>query len=149
MNQTHLTDRTKTIVVELSATAGQTELTSDVIDMSGFRAVRFLGMLGDVTSGSVLTLNLKSNSANSTSSPTPTTETSATFTAGASDADGGVLICDCSKPTGRYVFATLTRTTQDAVVVGILCELYEPYTLPVTQDTKTVSTSKVVKGGVA
>lgn len=149
MRQAHLTDQVKTILVELSAAAGQTELTSDVIDMSGFRGARFIGMLGDVTTASVLTLNLKSNSANSTSSPTPTTETSATFTAGASDADGKTLICDCKTPTGRYVFATLTRTAADAVVVGILCELYDPYVLPVTADSNVISTSKVVKGGVA
>jgi hypothetical protein len=149
MNQTHLTDRTKTILVELSAAAGQTELTSDVIDMAGFRSARAIAMLGDVTTTSVLTLNFKSNSANSTSSPTPVTETSATFTAGASDADGKTLICDVSKPTGRYVFATLTRTTADAVVCGILMELYEPYVLPVTADSNVISTSKVVKGGVA
>lgn len=149
MRQTHLTDQTKTILVELSATAGTSELTSDVVDMSGFRGARAIGMLGDVTSGSVLTLNFKSNSANSTSSPTPVTETSATFTAGASDADGKTLICDVSKPTGRYVFATLTRETQNAVVVGILIELYDPYVLPVTADSNVISTSKVVKGGVA
>lgn len=149
MNQTHLTDRTKTILVELYAAAGTSTLTSDVVDMAGFRSARAIAMLDDVSDTSVLTLTLKSNSANSTSSPTPATESSATFTASATSADGKTLIVDVSKPTGRYVFATLERATANAVVCGILIELYEPYSLPVTADANVVGVSKAVKGGVA
>lgn len=149
MNQTHLTDRTKTILVELYAAAGTSTLTSDVVDMAGFRSMRAIAMLDDVTDTSVLTLTVKSNSANSVSSPTPVTESSATFTAGATSADGKTLIVDVSKPTGRYVFATLARATANAVVCGILIELYEPYALPVTADANVVAVSKAVAGGVA
>lgn len=149
MLQGHLSDCVKTIYVEGAAAAAQTELTSDVIDMSGYDAVRAIAITGDVTTTCVLTLNLKSNSANSTSSPTPVTEASATFTAGASDADSKMLTVDVIRPTGRYVFATLTRTTADAVVNGIVIELYRARSVPVTQDTTVISHTEAVKGGVA
>lgn len=149
MLQGHLSDCVKTVYVEAAAIAGTSELTSDVVDMAGFDAVRVIGILGDVTDTSVVTLNLKSNSANSTSSPTPTTEASATYTAGASDADNKLLTVDVVRPTGRYVFATLTRTTANAVVNGIILELYRSRTVPVSQDSTVIAHTEAVKGGVA
>lgn len=147
MLQTHLTDRTKTVLVEPYSAAGQTTLTSDVVDMTGFRSVRAIAMLDDVTATSVLTLTVLSNSTNSASGGT--SESSATYTAAASDADYKTLIVDVSKPTGRYIYATLGRGTANAVVCGILFELYDPYVLPVTADSNVISTSKAVKGGIA
>lgn len=149
MLQGHLSDCVKTIVVEDAASAGTSELTSDVVDMAGYDGVRAIALTGDATSGSVITLNIKSNSANSTSSPTPVTEASATYTAGASDADVKALTVDVIRPTGRYVFATLTRTAQNCVINGIILELYRARTVPVTQDATVISHTEAVKGGIA
>lgn len=146
----HLSDCVKTVVVKDAVAAGTSEITSDVVDMSGFDAARVILLLGDVTSGSVITVNLKSNSANSTSSPTPTTDSSTTaYTAGTADADIKAITLDVIRPTGRYVFATVTRITQNAVVNGIVIELYRARAVPITQDATVIAHTEAVKGGIA
>lgn len=131
--------------VENSASAAQTELVSDILDMSGYDSVMFIADLGDVTATSVLTLSLKDNSANSTSGAAAISGASATFTAAASDADNKLLIVDCYRPAQRYVFASLTRTTADAVVDGIIAIQYNSRTVPQTQgSTVLASTYKQV-----
>ncbi len=124
----------KFTVVEASAVAGTSTLTTDVLDMTGYDSVMFVAMLGDVTDTSVLALTAKGNSANSTSSPTPTTyEGAAGFTAGASDADNKLMIVDIEKPRDRYVFATLARGTANAVVNGIIAIQYNGHLKPEVQ----------------
>ena len=132
----------KITVVEAAAAAGQTALTTDVLDMSGWEGVMFVALTGDVTSGSVLTLTVKGNSANSTSSPTPVTQkASDAFTAGASDADSKAIVVDVYKPTLRYVFAELARTTQDAVVGGIIAIQYGPRVKPTSQAASVIASA--------
>lgn len=137
----NLSKAIKVTVVEAAAGAAQTALTTDVLDMSGYEGVIFIALLGDVTSGSVLTLLAKGNSANSVSSPTPVTQTSCTFTAGASDADSKVLMVDVYKPTLRYMFGSLTRTTQDAIVGGIIAIQYGATNKPTTQDATVIASA--------
>lgn len=140
----NLSKDTKMIVVEAAAAAAQTELVTDVVDMQGFSSIAFIALLGDVSDTSVLTLTGKTNTANSVSSPTPVTLASpATFTAGATDADSKILRIDLHKPRARYVFASLTRTTADAVVGGIIAVLYNPVNSPVTQDATVIADSFV------
>lgn len=131
----------KITVVEGAAAAGQTELTSDILDMSGWDGCMFVALTGDVTTGCVLTLNAKGNSANSTSSPTPVTQASATFTAGASDADSKVLMVDVYDPMLRYMFATLTRTTADAIVGGIIAIQYKAESRPTSQHASVIASA--------
>ena len=131
----------KITVVEGAAAAGQTELTSDILDMSGWDGCMFIALTGDVTTGSVLTLNAKGNSANSTSSPTPVTQASATFTAGASDADSKALMVDVYDPMLRYMFATLTRTTADAIVGGIIAIQYKADSRPTSQHASVIASA--------
>ena len=134
----------KVMVVEAAAAAGQTELVTDVIDMSGYDSVAFILMTGDVSDGSVLTVTGKTNSANSVSTPTPTTlSDTATFTAGASDADSKVLILDLYKVREQYVFASITRTTADAVIGGVIAVLYNARNRPVTQDATVIASTFV------
>ena len=121
--------------VENSAVAAQTEVLTDVLDMAGYDGVMFVALLGDITDTCVLTLTAKENTASSTSSPTPTsvTDGSCTFTAGASDADSKLMIVDVVRPSKRYVFASLTRTTANAVVDGIIAIQYRGRSVPITQ----------------
>lgn len=130
----------KFIVVEAAAAAGQTELVTDVVDTQGYDSIAFIALMGDVTDTSVLTLTAKTNTANSVSSPTPVTlADTATFTAGASDADSKILMLDINKPRARYVFASLTRTTANAVVGGVIAVLYNAHNRPVTQDATVIA----------
>lgn len=124
----------KVTPVAASAVAAQTEVLTSVLDMSGFDGVMFIALLGDVTATSVLTLTAKGNTASSTSSPTPVTQVATSaFTAGASDADDKALVVDVYDPMLRYVFASLTRTTANAVVNGIIAIQYTAEYKPTTQ----------------
>lgn len=138
----NLSKSIKVTVVEAAAAAAQTELVTDVLDMSGYEGVMFLALLGDVTSGSVLTLTAKGNSANSVSSPTPVTQKATdAFTAGATSADSKVLMVDVYRPTLRYVFGSLTRTTADAVVGGIIAIQYGAGLKPTAQDATVIASA--------
>lgn len=148
MNTGHLTDCVKTMYVEFEAVAGTSTLTTDVVDMSGYDAVRFIALTGDATSGTVLTLTSLSNTANSASGGT--SEAVATYTSTSStDADNKLLITDVVRPAGRYVYATLARATQNCVVNGIICELYRARSLPITQDSVVLAHTEAVKAGAA
>lgn len=131
----------KITVVEATAAAGTSLLTSDVLDMTGFEGVMWIALTGDVTDTSVLTLTAKGNSANSTSSPTPTTQGTATFTANATSADSKVLAVDVYKPTLRYQFCELTRATANAAVGGIIAIQYEANYKPTSQDATVIAST--------
>lgn len=122
----------KFVVVEASAIAGTTTLTTDVVDMAGFDSVAFVAHLGDVTGTSALALTVFSNDTNDTTTPTETAAEVA-FTAGAADADNKLMIADVNRPRQRYVYATLARATANAVVNGIIAILYNAHNKPVTQ----------------
>ena len=128
----------KLAVVEAAAAAGQTTLTSDVVDMKSFRNCAFLALLGDVSDTSVLTLTLQLGD-ESDGSDMADTELAATFTAGASDADSKLLAVECQSPAKRYVRAKLTRGTANAVLGGIIAIQSQPHTLPTTQDATVIA----------
>jgi len=123
--QGYATENLRFDYVEAAATAGTSDLTSDILDMEGYDGVVFVAITGDVTSGSVLRLRPWQNTANSTSSPTPVQlSCTAGFTAGATDADHKLLAVDVLRPSMRYVYAVLERDTENAVVNGILAIRY-------------------------
>jgi len=137
-----LLNEVKITRVANAAAAAQTEVLSSVLDMQGYDGVMFVALLGDITATSVLTLTAKGNTASSTSSPTPVTQVAtAAFTAGASDADNKVLVVDVFDPELRYVFASLTRTTANAVVDGIIAIQYTAELRPTTQDASVLASA--------
>ena len=142
--QINFTHDMKVMRVENSAAAGTTELVTDVVDMQGYDSIAFIALLGDVTDTSVLTLTGKTNTADSVSDPVPVVlSDTVTFTAGASDADNKMMILDLHRPRARYVFASLTRTTANAVVDGILAVLYNAQERPVMADASVLASAFV------
>jgi hypothetical protein len=138
----NLSKSIKVSVVEAAATAGTSELVTDVLDMSGYEGVMFIALTGDVTASSVLTLTAKANTANHVSVPTPVTQAATdAFTAGATDADSKALMVDVYKPTKRYVFASLTRADQNAVVGGIIAIQYGANNKPTTQHASVIASA--------
>lgn len=132
----------KITVVEAAAAAAQTELVTDVLDMSGYEGVMFIALTGDVTTASVLTLTVKGNTANSVSSPSPVTQkASNAFTADGTSADSKVIVVDVYKPAMRYVFGSLTRTAADAIVGGIIAIQYNAKTKPTTQHASVIASA--------
>ena len=126
--------------VEPAAVAGQTLLTSDVIDMAGFDGVSFVALLGDVSDTCVLTLQAQQGDQSDGSDATNLSGVAATFTAGATDADDNMLALEVFRPTKRYVRVTLARTTANAVVDGILAVQSNPAEAPVVQDASVLAT---------
>lgn len=132
----------KITVVEAAAAAAQTELVTDVLDMTGYEGVMFLAVTGDVSDTSVLTLTVKGNTANSVSAPTPVTQKATdAFTADATSADSKVLLVDVYKPAMRYVFASLTRTTANAVIGGIIAIQYNARSKPTTNHASVIASA--------
>lgn len=137
-----LTNDVKITVVSPAAAAAQTAINSSVLDMEGYEGVMFIALLGDVADTSVLTLTAKGNTANSVSSPTPVTQKATdAFTAGAATADSKALVVDVYKPTLRYQFANLTRTTADAIVGGIIAIQYQAHNKPTTNDASVIASA--------
>jgi hypothetical protein len=133
-----------------SVTAGTSDQDGTVLDMTGFDGVIFQAAVGDVTSGSILELQVFGNTANSTSSPTPvelTADSAGPVTAGASDYDSKLLVVDVIRPAYRYVFPRLKRGTQNAVIDGIIAIQYRSRDVPVTQGS-TVGASALIGPGV-
>lgn len=132
----------KITVVEAAAAAAQTELVTDVLDMQGYEGVMFIALTGDVTTASVLTLTVKGNTANSVSSPTPVTQkATAAFTADGTSADSKALMVDVFRPTMRYMFGSLTRTTANAIVGGIIAIQYGARNKPTSQDASVIASA--------
>jgi len=119
------------VAVEPAASAAQTELTSEVVDMAGWTGVVFMAYLGDVTTGSVLGLTV--DDSDTGVGAWDDLEGPLAFTAGDSDADGKLMIIDVVRPERRYVRARLTRTSANAVVNGIVAIKYGPKDQPVVQ----------------
>lgn len=137
----------KLTVVEAAAAAAQTELVSDTVDMQGFEECTFVALLGDVTSGSVLTLTVTQS--DESSANFAATTCAATFTAGASDADSKILAVSIVKPTKRYLRASLTRTTQNAVVGGVIAIQSEPKKAPVSQHATVIASETEISSAAA
>lgn len=126
--------------VEGAATAATSTLTTDVLDMAGYDGVCFIAMFGDVTASSVLTLTALGHTANAASGAAITGAV-ATFTAGASDADSKAIVVDVVRPVKRYVYATLARADQNAVVNGVLAIRYRGSKSPVTQGSTIIASA--------
>ena len=138
----NLSKNCKITVVSAAASAAQTEIVSDVLDMAGYDGVMFIALTGDVSDTCVLTLTVKGNTANSTSSPTPVTQKATTaFTANATTADSKAIVVDVDRPTMRYMFASLTRTTANAVIGGILAIQYSANDKPTTHHASVIASA--------
>lgn len=138
----NLSKNVKLTVVAVAAAAAQTDITTDVLDMTGYDGVMFIALTGDVTTASVLTLTVKGNTANSTSSPTPSTlKASDAFTADSTSADSKAILVDVYRPTQRYVFGVLSRTAANAVVGGVLAIQYQTRNKPTTQDATVIASA--------
>lgn len=127
-----LTNQVKTMVVEAAAVAGTSDLTTDTVDLQGFDSVRFIAHLGALTTTHATKLVLYAGDAADGSDKVAITSGE---TALAADGDSNhLLIADCVRPPHRYITAVLDRGTANAVLNGIIAELYNASSVPVTMD---------------
>ncbi len=137
-----LTYEVKTIRIKNAVVAGTTDQDGTTIDMSGYDAVRCIALLGTLTTTHVTKLVAKGGAlANgSDAAAIPSAET-----ANAGDADSNkMLILDVIQPRQRYITFTLDRGTANAVLDGMIVELYKARVKPQSADTSVTAQAVVV-----
>jgi hypothetical protein len=116
--------------VHNGATAGTTLQTTSATDTAGYDGIVFIADFAGVTDGSVITLTPLTATVSTTSGGTAVSNaTNAAFTA--STSSNSIIACDVIKPANRYVYATVGRTTQNAVLNTVIAQLYRARNLPV------------------
>lgn len=123
-----LTAESVTTRVMNAVAAGQTDQDSTVLDMVaggvGCTAVTFYALLGAVTDGSLLALEVYA--ADTSDGVTGRVKVGNTATVTAASASNKVLACEVVWPAKRYVFARVKRGTQNAAIDGVLAVRREP-----------------------
>lgn len=127
--------------------ASATPSKGTIIDMSGFNAVMFVAVMGDVVATSAVSLRVAGSDTNSSGSMT-LLDGSAGGTAGAGDYDDKLVILDVEKPRHRYLEAQLFHQTANAPFDAILAIQYNARSMPVMQGS-TVVASASLAGPVA
>ncbi len=135
-----ITQVVKTVRVMNAVAAGTSVQNGTGVDMTGYDAVRFIALIGTLTATQVTSLKAQDSSDNSTFADI----TSGATTAMADGDSNKMLVCDVIRPAKRYVRPVLSRATANAVIDGIIAELYQTRALPVTAD---ASVSKSVTVG--
>lgn len=132
-----LTKRIKNAVV-----AGTTDQDGTTIDMADYDAVRCIALLGTLTTTHVTKLiALQGDLANGTDGVAITGADSGV----AGDADSNeLLILDVIRPVKRYITFRLDRGTANAVLDGMIVEMYKARATPVTADATVTNQAVVV-----
>ena len=122
----------KLIVIEAPAVAGTTALTSDAVDCQGFESVTFCYHLGTITSGAAVDIAIYSETDGNAAGGTAVTGATVAV---ADTGDDTMYMITVNKPVSRYLYAVLTRATQNCVLNLGFAILTGPDKSPVTQGT--------------
>lgn len=139
----HLSDAVKTVRVSNAVAAGATDSNGTGVDMTGYDAVRFVALLGALTATQVTGLHAQQSDDDGSADAYSDIEGSATENMGDDD-DNDMLITDIIRPTKRYVRPVVDRATANAVIDGVIAELYRTREVPVTQDATVIDVAKTV-----
>lgn len=136
----------KPIRVSNAVTAGTTDVNSAWVDVSNADGVRFIAMVGTLTTNQVTSVKLEgaclANQADA--SDLLDSETGNVIqTANLADGDTNkIAVVEVYKPKVRYVRAVVDRGTANAVVDGILAELILRNPLAYTADSTQAAAAK-------
>jgi hypothetical protein len=123
--------KTQLCVTTTAGAAGTTAITSSAVDTAGFRAVRFLVVIGAVVTNAVTSIKLQqSDDDGSSDAYSDIVGSSQTI---ADDADDTHIYSDIYVPQKRYLKLIVSRATQNATIGGVVAELYYSRRRPVTQ----------------
>lgn len=137
----NLTSDIKTVVAKAAVAAGSTDITdATVIDTAGYEGVRFIFLFGTLTSGTITSVGVAGKDENTPAAGTDDLE--GTKITVADTESGKAFIVDIAKPTKRYLRPFVKCATQNAVLNGIIAELYSPRGKPATKDA-TVSAQEI------
>lgn len=132
MAGTGITNAVKTIRVMNAVAAGTTDQNSSIVDMKGFEGVRFVALFGALTATQVTQIKVQqdTDSAGGTMA-----DLAGTNTGPLADGDGNdMLITEIIQPRERYVRCVVDRGTANAVIDGVIAELFGPSAEPVAKD---------------
>lgn len=115
--------------------AGSTAVNSDIVDTAGYDGVRFLLSMGAITSGAATSAKIQQNTANSGTGMADLEGSSVTI---ADTDDNKVVVLEVLRPRERYLRLVTSRATQNAVIDGLIVELFNARTTPVTADSTTL-----------
>lgn len=138
----HLTDKVKTVRVSNAVAAGATDVTCTAVDMTGYDAVRFIALFGTLTATQVTSIRAQCSSDDGSSDAYTDIEGSASDALGDDD-DNDMLVLDIVRPPERYVKCIIDRATANAVVDGVIAELYCARDEVVTQDATVIEAVKL------
>jgi hypothetical protein len=135
--QGHLTQAVKTVRCANATAAGTTAINGSVIDLTKVDSVRGIALLGALTATQVTGLKWQQGTA---ANGSDMADVANVATANAADADSNkMLILDVSNnnidPTKQYGRFVVTRGTANAVLDGLIAELYGVRSLPQSADT--------------
>lgn len=127
-----LTNMVKTIRIENAAAAGTSNIDGDTIDTQGYDGIRCIALLGALTATQTTKLiAMQGDLANGSDA---TAITGAETAVPADDDDNRCLILDVIQPRKRYVTFRLVRGVANAVLDGMVVELYKGRVYPAIQD---------------
>ncbi len=132
----------KIIRVLNAVAAGQTAQLGAAVDLAGYDAVCHILILNTVTSGCVLGMQL-SDAATSGGTYTNITPAVLSFT-DAGTASNTLMILDVLVPQQRFVKCNVTRTTQNAVLDGMIAIAYRSKGRPITADVSVIASALAV-----
>jgi hypothetical protein len=135
-----LTKRIKPDASGWTVAAGTSNVNSDIVDMAGYDAVRFIIGFGAIVSGAVTSVKVQQNDANSGTGMNDLTGSGITV---ADTDDNKIAISEIIRPQKRYLRLATLRATQNATIDFVLIELYKARSAPLTQDSATVISAEL------
>ncbi len=143
MTQGHLTDLVKTLRVSNAVAAGTTDVNCTSVDTQGFDGVRFVALFGVLSANQVTAIHAQQSSDDDAADAWA--DVAGTGSGAMADTDDqDMIVTDIIRPTERYVRAVVDRATGNAVLDGVIAELYKARDVAVTQDARMVKTAKTV-----
>lgn len=127
----NLTPNIKTIRVSNAVAAGATDIDCTAVDMQGFSGARFIALFGTLTASQVTSLTLKQSDDDGSTDAYSTIKAQSAM---ADDDDNQICILEVVNPGKRYLKLTVERATANAVLDGVIVELFHAQQRPVTQD---------------
>lgn len=131
-----VSDSEKVVRVMNSVSAGTSAQTSSAIDTQGFDGVKIYTAFGAITSGAVTSVKVQQSADDG--SADAYADLLGTSRSVADDDDNQVVVHEISKPLERYLKVVVSRSTQNAVIDGVIAVLYRASKQPTTDDTSTV-----------
>lgn len=117
--------------------AGTTDVNSDIVDTAGYAAVRFITLYGAITSTAVTSQKVQQGADSGLSDAADLEGSKITV---ADTDDNKLAISDFIQPKERYLRVAFDRGTANAVIDGLIVELYQAKDkTPVTQDTTVIA----------